>query len=160
MRGRYSTGLREVHGSGVGAADLGRTAARARRRAWLALAAWIGLIFLFSQGAFSADLTGSRLAALLQLLGLDPETMAPLHFFIRKGAHVLLYGGLGVLAARAAGLTFRPPRALPAALALGLAVAAVDEAHQATTRTRTGSPRDVALDFAGAALGAALWRWR
>jgi VanZ family protein len=124
------------------------------------VAAWIALIFVFSQGAFSAEVTGSRLAAFLQFLGLDPEALAPIHFFVRKGAHVLLYGGLGVLAARAAGLSFPRPRALPAALALGLAVAAADEAFQATTLTRTGSPRDVALDFAGAALGAVLWRWR
>ncbi len=135
-------------------------AARAQRRAWLAVCAWIGLIFVTSLDAFSAEATGSRLAALFRFLGFGTEAVAPVHFFVRKGAHVALYAGLGLLATRAAGMQLPAPRALRVSLAIALAVAGADEAHQATTASRTGSPWDVLLDLAGAALGALAWRWR
>jgi VanZ family protein len=160
MAGRYSTGLAGVQRSagGVGAGE--RASARARLAAWLAVAAWTGVILALSGGTFSAELTGSRLADLLRFLGLGTEALEPIHFFVRKGAHLAIYAVLGALALRAARLSFAPPLPLPLALALALAVAAADESHQATLASRTGSPFDVALDAAGAALGALLWRRR
>jgi VanZ family protein len=81
-----------------------------------------------------------------------------IHFFIRKAAHVLEYAALGYLALRATSLSCarRPGLALALALALGLLVAGADETYQATVTGRTGTPRDVALDFGGAAMGVAV----
>jgi VanZ family protein len=158
MAGRYSTGLAGVESSAGGVGAGGRASPRARLAAWLAVAAWTAVILALSRGSFSAEVTGSRLAALLQLLGIGLEAIEPIHFFVRKGAHLLVYAVLGLLALRAARLSFAPPLPLPVALALALSVAALDEAHQATTATRTGSPWDVGLDAGGAVLGALLWR--
>jgi VanZ family protein len=162
MRGRYSTGLLEVDRSGETARNGAERPARgAYLRAWGAVGLWTLLILNFSQGAFSAELTRSGIGPLMRLLGLEYETVVKIHFFIRKGAHLGEYAALGYLTLRAASLSLA--RLPGAALALGFAllVAAGDEAHQATVATRTGSPRDVALDLAGAGLGVALRsRWR
>lgn len=114
------------------------------------------MILTFSQGAFSAEMTRSGIGPLMRLLGFDYETIVKIHFFIRKGAHLFEYALLGYLALRAASLSLARMPGAGLALALALFVAAVDEAHQATLATRTGTPRDVALDLCGAGLGVAL----
>jgi VanZ family protein len=154
MGGRYSTGLLEAGRSGTetsGAAD--RPARRQRLYAWGAVALWTAVIFTFSQGAFSAEFTRSGIGPLMRLLGLDYETIVKVHFFIRKGAHLFEYALLGYLTLRAASLSVARLPGAAFALVFALAVASVDELHQATVATRTGSPRDVALDLGGAGLG-------
>ena len=90
---------------------------------------------------------------------------------VRKGAHVVEYAVLAVLARRAWALTdavrgWGLTAARLAWLALGLAVAcaALDEYRQSFTRSRQGSVWDVLLDAAGAALGLLCWKlfllWR
>ena len=133
-----------------------RPARSADLRAWGAVALWTLVIFVFSQGAFSAEFTRSGIGPLMRLLGLDYETLVKVHFFIRKGAHVFEYAALGYLTLRAASLSLARLPGAALALAFALLVAAADEAHQATVATRTGSPRDAALDLAGAGLGVAL----
>ncbi len=61
----------------------------------------------------------------------------------------------GLLAARALRITLdlSLPRIALLTLLLVLAVSGVDEARQAILPTRTGSLADVALDFAGGAVG-------
>ncbi len=113
----------------------------------------------------------------------SPATSTFLPWWVRKLAHVAEYAVLGALAARAflrsvapaAQATLRPPAvasprgpgaALPAVVVIALplcgAVAILDELHQSTLASRTGSPRDVAFDLVGAALGLVVgWRvWR
>jgi len=124
-------------------------------RAWLALGLWIALVLLLSGADFSADATRGWLRELVLRFfpGLRDASLDAAHFLVRRGAHVLEYAVLALLAVRALWLTWpgRAARAGAAALALVLAVAALDEAHQARLPVRTGSPADVALDLAGGA---------
>lgn len=145
MRGR---GARGWTPSGPGAVVL----------AWLWVGLWLLVVLRTSQGDLSADWTRAQLEALIRLLGFGIEHVAFTHLLIRKAAHVLEYAVLGFLSFRAAGRSLAPPRAAACALLLCAAVAAADEAHQATLPTRTGSPRDVVFDLAGAVLGLAVRR--
>ncbi len=78
---------------------------------------------------------------------------------LRKGAHVTVYAALAAACARGlarhglAGAT----RAA-GAWALAVAYAITDELHQTTVPGRVGTPRDVAIDAAGAVLGLAALR--
>jgi VanZ family protein len=126
-------------------------------RRWLPVALWIGVVLALGQGSFSADATRSRLEPLLRFLGFAPEAIETTHFLVRKGAHVTEYGVLGVLAERALLEAAPGARAVRAGL-LALAVSAADEALQSRLPERTGTPRDVPIDLAGAALGIALAR--
>jgi VanZ family protein len=151
MGGRYSTSLLEGGGGGSGG-----TERRAQLRAWGAVALWTFVIFTFSQGAFSAEFTRSGIGPLMRLLGVDYETLVKIHFFIRKGAHLFEYAALGYLTLRATSLSASPLPAAALALVFAALVSGADELHQANVATRTGSPRDVALDLAGAGLGVGL----
>lgn len=120
---------------------------------WGAVALWTAVILLSSNDSFASTETGGVLVRLLGSL-LSAETLAAINFLLRKAAHVVAYGILGVLSWRAAeGLTI--------ALMIVLAVAAFDEWHQSTTALRTGSPWDVLLDLCGAAIAIGVARrWR
>ena len=126
--------------------------------AWLPVVLWLAVVLMFSSGGFSAESSSRWIGPLLHALGLTPDQIAIAHYWLRKGAHFVEYAGLGFLAFRAAVLSFEGRGAAAVALGLALAVAAVDEGHQATLTSRTGSARDVALDLAGAACGVALRR--
>jgi len=156
MGGRYSRGLLGVAGSGGDDGGAEQPARGAVLRAWAGVGLWIGVIFFFSGGTFSAEFTRSGIGPLARLLGLDYETIVMIHFFIRKSAHVLEYAALGYLALRAAALSLGRRSGVAFALLIGLLVAGADEIYQARVTGRTGTPRDVALDFAGAGLGVAL----
>ncbi len=82
---------------------------------------------------------------------------------LRKAGHVLGYGVLCFLWFRAfqGQQGYGRGKSLLCSLALCLAVALTDEVHQSLVNSRTGSLRDVALDLAGATLGAVLTlrRW-
>ena len=129
---------------------------------WLPVLLWAGLIALFSTESFQGSETDALLRPLLRLLlpGASEATLTQMHAAVRKLAHVTEYAVLGFLAMRA---LVRPGRsrlrsALTALLCCTL-YAALDEIHQGSLPTRTGSPWDVALDTAGAALGVALRAW-
>ena len=147
---------------GVGTGELEISPAR-RAAAWLPVLVWLVVVMGFSQGTFSDDWSLQRMGPLARFLGLTPEQRVLVHFFMRKGAHVVEYAVLAFLAYRAAVLSL-PALSLRAtagvALGLALVVASFDEWHQAHEITRTGTPRDVALDLAGAGLGIAAWRLR
>ena len=104
-------------------------------RLWLPVLAWAAVIF-----------------ALSSLPGLGTG-LGTWDLVLRKLAHVGEYAVLGALLLRALG------RPLPAA-ALGVAYAVTDELHQRFVPGRLGSPRDVAIDAVGVALGIWLWRAR
>ncbi len=121
---------------------------------------WFAVVLTFSTDAFSAAVTGGLLHRLLDVLlpRLSPESFATIHLAVRKGAHLFEYAVLAILSGPAvAGSNVR-------ALALSVAAAAVDEAHQATTATRTGAVTDVGVDALGAILALAVIaltrRWR
>lgn len=116
----------------------------------------------FSTDTFSAAQTGSILEPLLRAFfpAIAPATVVLVHTFVRKSAHLTLYGILAWLWFRA----FRRERVLGAsaaaavALAVSLAWAVVDEGHQATVPSRTPSAWDVAIDGAGATAALAALR--
>ena len=113
---------------------------------------WTLLIAWLSSDSWGADQTGAFLLPLLERLlpWAAPEQLAAAHGLVRKTAHVLEYGVLAAswhwaLASREA------LRGWPVPLALSLLTAALDELHQATTLTRTGSAVDILLDATGVA---------
>ena len=143
-----------------------------RRRAclrwslWLLILLWAAVVYRFSaQTGDASDRTSNGVIRFLLLwldgsfAGLDPEAqlarIGVWSFFVRKLAHFSLYAALGVLAFGAFSLGRWPHRAYPLALGLGALLAAFDEAHQAFVPGRTAELRDVGIDLAGVALGAA-----
>ncbi|HVQ74213.1 MAG TPA: VanZ family protein [Candidatus Binatia bacterium] len=117
--------------------------------AWTALIAWL------STDQWSGAQTGSLLLPWLPsiLHAVPPDLLAGVHWLIRKLAHLTEYGVLAALWAWAlAGI--RAPVRWTAVVMLSLATACLDELHQATTATRTGSAADVLID--GLGIGAAL----
>jgi VanZ family protein len=152
---------------------------------WVPVVVWVGVIALMS-GEIGAQ-TRSDVWVLRTLhewlswlFGTQASSSwaAPtfLPWWVRKLAHVAEYAVLGALAARAfhrsvapgAWATLRPQptgclAGLRAVAVLGLpfcgVVAILDELHQSTLASRTGSPRDVIFDLVGAGLGLAVgWR--
>jgi len=95
---------------------------------WLPVLLWAGLIFGLSS-----------VPSLSTGLGLWDEVL-------RKCAHATEYAILAALLWRALGRELL-------ALLLAVAYAATDEVHQLFVSGRHGSPLDVAIDGAGAALG-------
>ncbi len=103
---------------------------------WLPVVAWAAVIFALS----SVPSLNSGLGTWDTVL--------------RKGAHMSEFAILAVLLWRALGAELW-------ALALSIAYAASDEAHQLFVRGRHGSPVDVAIDTVGILVGLALLRlWR
>ncbi|HXH84051.1 MAG TPA: VanZ family protein, partial [Candidatus Tectomicrobia bacterium] len=127
-----------------------------RLGSWLAPCAWMGVILWLSTGDFSADATGGLLVPLFRWLlpWTTDQDLAWLHGLARKAAHVAVYAILAALWFRAVRRETRLGDGAASWIALGVALAwaVVDEAHQATLPTRTGSAVDVAIDGAGAVL--------
>jgi len=133
----------------------------------------MGVIFWGSTEQFSSDATSSLILPLLHALlpwtGLAQREF--LHAMLRKGGHVLEYAILAWLCFRAFSpsadlrtLPRHPPALTPdqralIAFAVSVAYAGLDEIHQAWTRVRTGSARDVLWDAAGAAAALGLLRF-
>jgi VanZ family protein len=122
----------------------------------------VGVIFALSSDAFSAPSTSGILGPLLQWLLPDAssDTIYRLHVALRKGAHLGVYAVLALLALRAGRVGHGWPlaRAALVSLVCVATVASCDELHQAFTRSRTGTLRDVGIDLVGgaAALGLAV----
>jgi len=136
--------------------------------AWGAVALWTGVIFILSTDSFSASETSRIIDPLLGFFfpGLDAAARELVHAGIRKSAHVCEYAMLGglVWCALEIGSPERARRSLLLAISFVVSVAALDEMGQATRSSRTGSPRDVALDTAGGIAGIGLacgtQKWR
>lgn len=117
---------------------------------WLPSLIWATLILIFSGEAGGSGTTTLLLQTLLPA-GISPEAFALIHLLVRKTGHLLGYGLLGVLNVRAL-----QGRAL-LAITLAAAVSILDEWHQSYVPLRTGTPIDVVIDIAGAALAVAAW---
>ena len=135
--------------------------------AWLWVALCVAVIWTFSGESFSGTGTSRFLVPMLRWLWpeISNNTIYTIHLFVRKSAHVTEYAVLALLAARALRITLDVSllRVAVLTLLLVLAVSGVDEVRQSILPTRTGSITDVAIDFAGGALGVvlivALHRW-
>ncbi|MGI6422924.1 MAG: VanZ family protein [Syntrophomonadaceae bacterium] len=78
------------------------------------------------------------------------NTVAFIHFIIRKMAHVFIYGCFGLSLLRALKPLARQQLALWFIVAtIVLLVAGLDELNQLYSGGRTGCPQDVILDFSG-----------
>jgi VanZ family protein len=73
--------------------------------------------------------------------------------------HTGIYGMLGLLVARAAGLASWPPRRLAWVGMAIAAAAALDEVHQLVIPGRNGSPADWGFDTVGVAAGLLFGSW-
>jgi len=113
--------------------------------------AWTALIAWFSATSWSASETGRLLLPFLRGLmpWAHPEQLDAAHWLLRKTAHVVEYAVLAGLWWRA--LAARRSPGWRGALGLCVLTSALDEIHQSTTLTRTGSVADVILDSAAAA---------
>jgi len=124
-------------------------------RYWAPPLCWAVALLIFSGEAGSSHHTSGLLKWILSgIVTLSPEALASLHNWMRWSIHVLAYGILSVLWFRALAFRFSgsPGTNVVFALVLSLAVALLDEGHQALVPSRDGSLGDVALDMAGAAL--------
>ena len=121
---------------------------------------WGGVIWTLGGGDFSFSDTSRIIGPLIEWLFPD-LTFADKRFwlrFVRKCAHVAEYGVFAVLVLRLVIFLRDRPIAAQIALALGatLLLALLDEGRQGLLSNRTGSPRDVALDVTGGAVGIAV----
>jgi VanZ family protein len=126
---------------------------------WLPLLFWLGLIFFDSTDLMSAEHTSRFIVPFLRWLKPDisPDTLASIHFIVRKCAHVGEYAVLGLLLLRGATLMTNSKWSIPilylSVLAVCLLVAATDEFHQTFVASRGASVRDIMIDSGGAILG-------
>lgn len=122
--------------------------------AWGLVLAWAAVIWLLGSSSFSSAATSPDLLDWLSWLvsDLDYRARYRLLMGIRKSAHFVEYAILAVLTFRAALLS--APRnpittAVWVALFIVASLASADEARQAFSPDRTGSPYDVLIDLAG-----------
>lgn len=136
-----------------------------RRLGWLASFGWMGLIFAFSaqDAKESAASSGSVMTFLLRFFHVDSmeeilsDTVlySMVDFALRKSAHFLIYGVLGLLLCTTISLYSDTTRlqkiVLP--LSLGILYACTDELHQYFVPGRACQIRDVCIDAAGVLTG-------
>ena len=120
------------------------------RRWRIALAAWLGLIFLLSSSLFAPQMSadGTR------------EVFGSLNYLARKFAHIAEYGILTYLFLRSIRTSpERFGRSLAWSVLLSVLYAIADEFHQSLVPQRDGTWHDVLFDTAGAlTMGYLLWR--
>ena len=129
---------------------------------WMPVIAWVSLIFVASTDLMSGQQTSRFIGPFLHWLipNIAPATVASLQFAVRKAAHVSEYAILAILVFRAVVAGARPARwQMGIVLAAAASCAALDEFHQSFVASRTGSPRDVAIDICGAIFGLLLYAW-
>ena len=120
---------------------------------------WVGVIFLGSTDPMSAEHTSRFIVPFLRWLkpNISAETLASIHFILRKCAHVGEYAVLALLLLRAATLMTNFRRSIPIlyvnVLGVCLFVAATDEFHQTFVASRGASVTDIMIDSGGVILG-------
>lgn len=136
-------------------------------RAWIPTLIWFCVLALFSTDLFSAEHTGSVLAAILDKLfpNLSAEKFELIHFLVRKSAHFCSYGFLGALSFFSWRATWPAAQRWHlrwAALGIltGFVAGSLDEFHQRFVPSRTSNFHDVLIDTTGALffqIAIALW---
>ena len=128
-------------------------------RYWLPVLIWLGVMFVGSTGLLSAEQTSRFLVPFLRWLKPDiaTETLAQIHFYVRKLGHIFEYALLAMLLWRAmrGGTNLRIRMSFVfAAVWLTCGVFAVsDEFHQSFMPSRTAASSDVLIDICGATIG-------
>ena len=122
--------------------------------AWTWVVCWAVVIWILGGDGFSLAATSRTISPWLELLigDLDPATRLKVFLAIRKSAHFFEYAILAILTFRAA-LLAAPRNQLATAgwvaLFLVATLATADEARQAFSSARSGSPYDVVIDVTG-----------
>jgi len=140
-----------------GDSDETRKAERSRRRiaiAWTLVVIWAAIVWFLGTDAFSLRNTSDVMGVWLDwLIGdMDYRTRYRIYLGARKAAHVVEYAILALLTFRAALITAHRHQiatACSAALFIVATLASADEARQALSDARTGSPWDVLIDLTG-----------
>ena len=129
---------------------------------WLPVLIWLGLIFVGSTDALSAEQTSRFLVPFLRWLHpqISGANIAAIQLVLRKLGHITEYAILAMLLWRGLrrGTRLQAKMSilfLLAWLAAGI-FAATDEFHQSFVPTRTASPIDVMIDICGALVGLAI----
>jgi len=126
--------------------------------AWLWVLGWGGLIWTLGGDSFSFTDTNETILPWLDWLtgDLDWRTRYRIYIAIRKSAHFIEYAILAILTFRAALLSAARQTQLATAgwvaLFIVTSLATADEARQAFSQVRTGSPFDILIDVAGGVL--------
>ena len=137
-------------------------------KAWIAAILWLIVIAIESTAMLSSNNTSRILYPMLHyLFGLDVVRFERVHFFMRKGGHVVGYAILSILLFRAWRETLPAMSNVNWTLRwatiaiLGTAfVASLDEWHQTFIPSRTGRWQDVVLDTcAGIAAQLLIFLW-
>lgn len=130
---------------------------------WLPVVLWMFVIFGASTGLGRSENTSLFVRPFLLWLNphMSEETIEHVHLVVRKTAHFMEYGILGLLLWRLVHFdpAFRSCRSREFLTALLLAAlyAASDEFHQSFVPGREAAVRDVLLDTAGAGCGLGAW---
>ena len=134
---------------------------------WLPVFVWMALIFTASTDVMSGEHTSRFLEPFLRWLApnISAATIAMIHVFFRKCAHLAGYAILGALLWRA--IRWQLPtshnnlwRVAAIALVITASYASLDEFHQSFVPSRTASVYDVLLDCCGAMLALAICRFK
>jgi VanZ family protein len=126
---------------------------------WLPLLLWLGVIFLGSTDLMSAEHTSRFVVPFLRWLKpeISPETLASIHFIVRKCAHLGEYAVLALLLLRAAIFMTNLKRSLAilyvSVWVACLVVATTDEFHQTFVASRGALATDIMIDSGGAIVG-------
>ena len=137
-----------------------------RRRLWRygPPLVWATLIFVGSSDLLSGSHTGKFLLGPLHWMfpSASEATLAIIHLLIRKAGHLMEYGILAGLTARAlrtSSVEFLRSRWFWVALTLVVLYSLSDEYHQSFVPTRGASLHDSMIDSAGGLLGLLIvWR--
>ena len=127
---------------------------------WLAVIAWMIVIFWFSAQPSNRSLTASDpiTDAVIAFFhpgyeNLSPDEQFELHesfsFYVRKTAHFTIYAILGSLLLSALNEHLPARSSFPAAFVTGTLYAVSDEIHQAFVPGRACQARDVLIDSLG-----------
>lgn len=115
---------------------------------------WLAIIALESTDLLSAQHTSGILYSIATALfgHIDPQRFAVFHAVVRKVGHFVGYGVLSVLFFRALRGTVAATvvRLCALSVAFTFMVAGLDEWHQTSLASRTGTLYDLALDTFGA----------
>ncbi len=129
---------------------------------WLPVLIWLGIMFVGSTDLMSAEQTSRFLVPFLRWLKPDiaTETLAQIHFYVRKLGHISEYAILAMLLWRAvrSATNLRMKKSIVFVavwLACGI-FAASDEFHQTFIASRTATSSDVLVDICGATIGLAI----